>query len=617
MSQRIQVRRGTTTDWGLNNPVLAGGEIGLDLTTRRWKIGDGITAWTELEFAAQFLFEKNQPNGYAGIGPDGKIDSGLITFPAAPATNNVQSLGSTGDFPPTGNTALLYLAADVMQLYHWDSTSSTYKQIAPLPVATSSTAGVIKLTGDLGGTSDTPAVVRIGGVAVSGYPATGQVLKALTPSTATWQNDNVGAGGGGGGGSDPRLGIFEQDIGDGTANPITITHMLGTRMLHVTLVENGGNCELIDIVRKRAPSINAVVIEPGVAIPVNKYRAVIFGSLGTSDVTAPTAPTLTFVSDGWSSLSVSVAGATDNVAVTAYHWFAKKTADAGPPQYVASTVGTTYTFLGLDAATSYTLVATAADGAGNESPMSNTVVHSTTIPPTVVVDAVGTGASLNKSAGSIASSWSHVVAAGSNRILLAAFDVSHYNSIKPVSKFDTWSVTSDAGSADAAGVAKALTQLPASVVQFISGGGYGLSSLAWFYLINPTVGTHHLSAAWKIGDTGEYADGIRCNSVSYQNVDQVNPFIGTPTVGYVRAAGLNVSVASTAGDMLVGAVASAGDLAGGTPAVRGPVIGSSVKGEGDYLTLSDALSTGAATAFASANTNTNIAYSIIELRKVT
>lgn len=613
----IQLRRGTTSDWGTVNPVLATGEIGINTTTRQFKMGDGITAWTDLPYATQFTSEKNQPNGYAGLDGAGKIPNSLINFPAAADQNNVQNFANTTAFPANGNQDLLYLAADTMNLYHWDTGAAAYRVITPLPVATSSAFGAIKLTGDLGGTAETPGVVRINGVAVTGYPATGQVIKATSPSTATWQNDAVGAGGGGGGGADPRIGIFEQDIGDGTANPITITHMLGTRMVHVSLIENGGNNEIIDIVRKRAPTVNAVVIEPGVAIPVNKYRALIIASLGASDVTPPSAPTLTYVSEGWSSLSVSASGAADDVGVTAYHWFAKKTADAGPPQYVASTVGNTYTFIGLSAATSYTLAATAVDGAGNESPMSNTVVHSTTIPPTVVFDAVGAGNSLNKSAGSISTSWPHVVAPGSARILLAAFDVSHANNITPISKYATYSVTSDAGSADAPGVAKALTMVPSSAVQYISSVGYSSSAIAWFYLLNPTVGTHNLTGKWVIGDTSEYADGVRGNSLSYQNVDQVNPFVGTPVTGYVRAAGLNLSVPSTAGDILVGGVASNDDLGGGTPAVRPPVTGASVKGNGDYLTLSDALSTGAATAFQSTNTNTNLVYSIIELRKVT
>ena len=50
----LQVRRGSSSDWstanGGNGTVLGAGEIGLDTTIDRIKIGDGTTAWNSLEF---------------------------------------------------------------------------------------------------------------------------------------------------------------------------------------------------------------------------------------------------------------------------------------------------------------------------------------------------------------------------------------------------------------------------------------------------------------------------------------------------------------------------------------------------------------------------------------
>lgn len=45
MSTRIQVRRGTASEWSSSNPVLAPGEIGFETDTGFVKMGDGITAW--------------------------------------------------------------------------------------------------------------------------------------------------------------------------------------------------------------------------------------------------------------------------------------------------------------------------------------------------------------------------------------------------------------------------------------------------------------------------------------------------------------------------------------------------------------------------------------------
>ena len=49
---RIQVRRGTATDWSTVNPTLAAGELGIETNTRKLKVGDGSTAWNSLDYIA-------------------------------------------------------------------------------------------------------------------------------------------------------------------------------------------------------------------------------------------------------------------------------------------------------------------------------------------------------------------------------------------------------------------------------------------------------------------------------------------------------------------------------------------------------------------------------------
>ena len=50
MSTKIQVRRGTSSEWTTSNPVLATGEIGFETDTSKFKIGDGTTSWTGLNY---------------------------------------------------------------------------------------------------------------------------------------------------------------------------------------------------------------------------------------------------------------------------------------------------------------------------------------------------------------------------------------------------------------------------------------------------------------------------------------------------------------------------------------------------------------------------------------
>lgn len=48
--KRIQLRRGSAAQWTSSNPILSSGEIGLELDTKNFKIGDGITYWNNLDY---------------------------------------------------------------------------------------------------------------------------------------------------------------------------------------------------------------------------------------------------------------------------------------------------------------------------------------------------------------------------------------------------------------------------------------------------------------------------------------------------------------------------------------------------------------------------------------
>lgn len=48
MLTRLQVRRGTASEWSSLNPVLLSGEIGLETDTQKLKVGDGVTLWNSL-----------------------------------------------------------------------------------------------------------------------------------------------------------------------------------------------------------------------------------------------------------------------------------------------------------------------------------------------------------------------------------------------------------------------------------------------------------------------------------------------------------------------------------------------------------------------------------------
>ena len=52
LNVKMQVRRDTAANWESVNPILAAGELGFDTTNKQTKIGDGSTAWNDLDWFA-------------------------------------------------------------------------------------------------------------------------------------------------------------------------------------------------------------------------------------------------------------------------------------------------------------------------------------------------------------------------------------------------------------------------------------------------------------------------------------------------------------------------------------------------------------------------------------
>jgi len=77
MPTQIQLRRGTAAQWTSANPVLAEGELGLETDTYLYKIGDGETEWTDLDYR-----ELAESLGNT-------IFNGLDAEPAAPSAGNL------------------------------------------------------------------------------------------------------------------------------------------------------------------------------------------------------------------------------------------------------------------------------------------------------------------------------------------------------------------------------------------------------------------------------------------------------------------------------------------------------------------------------------------------
>lgn len=68
MPQQIQLRRGTAAQATSINPILAEGELGVELDTGKFKLGDGVTAWNSLPYSSgvQGFQGAQGPQGFQG-----------------------------------------------------------------------------------------------------------------------------------------------------------------------------------------------------------------------------------------------------------------------------------------------------------------------------------------------------------------------------------------------------------------------------------------------------------------------------------------------------------------------------------------------------------------------
>ena len=138
MSVKIQIRRGTATEWSNANPTLAAGELGYDSTNDILKVGDGVTAWGSLaeadnQSAAQVTYSQTGQTYALGanvqaaiyaiddelIAQDGRLD--IIEGDANTAGSVAKALQDAKDYADAQDA--VYDSADAIT---FDTTDQTY-----------------------------------------------------------------------------------------------------------------------------------------------------------------------------------------------------------------------------------------------------------------------------------------------------------------------------------------------------------------------------------------------------------------------------------------------------------------------------------------------------------
>ena len=116
MAQQIQFRRGTSAEWASANPILAQGEIGVNLDGNRFKVGTGLTSWNYLDYTAVFDVVVQSPTApivyptfanASGVSVIGIATSGSTSVVYIPSSGNL-GIGTTNA------TSKLTVAGDLL-----------------------------------------------------------------------------------------------------------------------------------------------------------------------------------------------------------------------------------------------------------------------------------------------------------------------------------------------------------------------------------------------------------------------------------------------------------------------------------------------------------------------
>ena len=237
MANRLQLRRDGAQQWANVNPILAQGELGIELDTSRLKIGDGVTPWNSLKYERPLETESNTANTLVKRDADGNFEAGAITASivgnAATATRlaNARSFTLTGDMTGSASfdgSANINITAELNYqpgLPHYDannlSATGTYTQITLDSRGRVTTASNPTTLAGYGITDATPSDPDL--IALAAITSLGLLSRTGNGTAVTRQI--TGASGqivmtnGSGASGDPQVGLADTPVVVGSYNP--------------------------------------------------------------------------------------------------------------------------------------------------------------------------------------------------------------------------------------------------------------------------------------------------------------------------------------------------------------------------------------------------------------
>lgn len=104
MAGNIKFKRGTAARWIELNPILQQGEPGFEYDTGKMKIGDGVTAWKDLEYTGKDIHAVNEFSELPTVGKSDyiyKVSNDKALYQWNPTELKYESLTSGTSFTPS------------------------------------------------------------------------------------------------------------------------------------------------------------------------------------------------------------------------------------------------------------------------------------------------------------------------------------------------------------------------------------------------------------------------------------------------------------------------------------------------------------------------------------
>ena len=255
MANRIQLRRGGAQEWANSNPTLAQGELGIELDTGRFKIGDGVTAWNTLRYERPVESVTNTANTLVQRDADGNFSAGTITSTLIGNASTAARLASSrqiqlssdvtasGVFDGSQNLNLVSSLSLVSTLPHYDGTASaegTYTKVVIdakgriKNASNPTTLADYNLNGTVEGSSAQPYDLDL--VAVAGLTTTGIIARtsggAMATRTVTGTAGRVSITNGNGVSGNPTIDLVTTTVSAGDYNTESLTSVAGSQTVN-------------------------------------------------------------------------------------------------------------------------------------------------------------------------------------------------------------------------------------------------------------------------------------------------------------------------------------------------------------------------------------------------